>query len=368
MNDRIFVTKSFMPPMEEYVEMIKSLWQNVWLTNNGSLHNELEIKLKEYLKVENATLLVNGHSALTLAIKALNLKGEIITTPFTFASTTHAIVNNGITPVFCDIDPVTYTIDANKIESLITEKTSAILAVHVYGNVCNVEKIEAIARKYNLKVIYDAAHSFGITYKNNGIGTYGDVNMFSMHATKVFHTIEGGLLTYKDSSLISKLKLLRNFGISDEENIIESGINAKMNEFQAAMGLCNLKYIDNEIIKRKNIYDLYKKELENLDGIDIKILQEGIYWNYSYFPLYVDSNKYGMNRNELSDLLKENNIFPRKYFYPLTCDFKCYKNQYKCDVPIAKDVSNNILVLPMYGDLEIENVKRICKLVKDKKR
>lgn len=363
-NKKILVTQSSMPPFEEYCNKIKIIWENTWLTNAGPLHNELEDKLKEYLKVNNLSLFNNGHLALFIAIQSLNLTGEVITTPFTFASTTHAIVQNGLTPVFCDINPVTYTIDVNKIESLITDKTSAIIPVHVYGNICDVEKIEAIANKYNLKVIYDSAHAFGVTYKSKGIGTYGDINMFSFHATKVFHTIEGGALTYDKKTLKDKFSLLRNFGIKDAETVTEVGINSKMNEFQAAMGLCNLDYIDENIEKRKVIVELYKENLKDVKGIILSNEQKDVNSNYIYFPILIDKNIYGMDRDELKVLLEQNNVFTRKYFYPLITDFECYKDKYDSNkTPIAKNISKNILTLPLYADLELEQVDRICSII-----
>ena len=259
MGEKILVTRSSMPTLEEYTEEIKDLWETHWLTNMGIKHQRFQTMLKEYMDVENIDLLTNGHMALELSIQALNLQGEVITTPFTFASTTHAIVRNGLTPVFCDINPDDYTIDVSKIEALITDKTCAIVPVHVYGNVCNIEEIEKIAKKYELKVIYDAAHTFGIKYKNKGIGGYGDVSCFSFHATKVFNTIEGGAVCFKDKDFGEKLYQLKNFGIKNEEVVNGIGANAKMNEFCAAMGICNLKHIDEEIAKRKVVVEKYRE-------------------------------------------------------------------------------------------------------------
>ena len=265
---KIMVTQSSMPPYEEYCKEIKSLWDSKWLTNEGPILKRFQTNLEGFLQAKNLELFVNGHLALCIALKALELKGEIITTPFTFASTTHAIVQCGLTPVFCDVKD-DYTIDEEKIESLITNKTSAILPVHVYGNICNVEKIAKIAEKYNLKVIYDAAHAFGEEYNNISIANYGDISMFSFHATKVFHSIEGGCLTFSNEKLVTKIKKLRNFGLA-EENIDTCGTNAKMNEFQAAMGICNLKHINEEIKKRDIIVIKYNEKLKNIKGIKIK--------------------------------------------------------------------------------------------------
>jgi len=312
-KENIFVTRPSLPPYEEYCEMIKRIFDTHLLTNNGDLHNELGEKIKKYLDSSHVTLFTNGHLALENAIKSLDLTGEVITTPFTFVSTVHAISRNNLTPIFCDINKDDYTIDVDKIESLITDKTSAIIPVHVYGNVCNVDKIEEIAKKHNLKVIYDAAHAFGVSYKGKKIGNYGDLSMFSFHATKVFNTIEGGCLTYSDSSLVRKLDNLKNFGIRDEETIDQIGGNAKMNEFQAAMGLCNLKYIDENIEKRKNIYLKYVKLLKNVKGIKLNYVQEGVESNYAYFPILIEDS-YGLTRDEVYELLKKHNIFARKYF------------------------------------------------------
>ena len=267
---KILVTRSSMPPYEEYTEAIRDIWDTHWLTNMGKYHNELEKQLKEYLGVNGLSLFTNGHMALELALQAMNLSGEIITTPFTFASTTHAIIRNGLTPVFCDINNIDFTIDVSKIEALITDKTSAILPVHVYGNICDVEKIEQIANKYGIKVIYDAAHAFGVRYKGIGIGNFGDASMFSFHATKVFNTIEGGAISFHDNDEFSqKLYRLKNFGIKNEETVDDIGANAKLNEFSAVMGLCNLKHIGTELEKRKQIVNTYMNELSSINGIQL---------------------------------------------------------------------------------------------------
>lgn len=352
-----------MPEFEEYVNEIRDLWDTHWLTNMGAKHVKLESELQEYLKVPNITLFTNGHLALECIIAALDLKGEVITSPFTFASTTHAIVRNGLTPVFCDINPVDYTIDVEKIESLITEKTSAIIPIHVYGNLCNIEEIDRIANKHNIKVIYDAAHAFGVKLNNQGIGVFGDASMFSFHATKVFNTIEGGGVTYNDASIKNVLNNLKNFGISGPESVEYVGGNAKMNEFQAAMGICNLKYINEEIIKRKKVVERYIDNLKETSGIKLSLAQEGVESNYAYFPVLFDD--YRMNRDEVFEKLKENNIIARKYFYPLTTGFECYKDLYDIEkTPVAKYVSERILTLPLYADLALEDVDRICEIIK----
>lgn len=364
-NEKIFVTKSSMPSYEKYCEVIKQLWDTHILTNNGVLHNELEKAIKDYLEIDNVVLFTNGHLALENVIKAMNLQGEIITTPFTFVSTTHAISRNNLTPVFCDINPDDYTIDENKIEALITDKTSAILPVHVYGNVCHVEEIEKIAKKHNLKVIYDAAHAFGVKYKDKTIANYGDASMFSFHATKVFNTIEGGCVAFKQNDLVDRLNKLKNFGIECEDIINDIGGNAKMNEFQAAMGLCNLEDLDNNINKRKKVYESYLRLLKDIKGIKLNHIDKQVKSNYAYFPILVEE-EYGLTRDELYDLLKKNNIYSRKYFYPATNEIDCYKDTAN-KTPVAAAISRQILTLPMYADLEEKTLKRICKIIKEKK-
>lgn len=356
------VAKPSMPPYEEYIHEIKDIWESRWLTHTGPKHQELEKKLREYLGVENIALFSNGHLALELGIEALNLTGEVITTPFTFASTTQAIVRNNLTPVFCDINKDNYTMDVNKIEELITESTSAIIPVHVYGNVCDVYAIDKLAKKYNLKVIYDAAHVFGVKLKDRFIGSFGDISMFSFHATKVFHTIEGGGLTYNDSEYIAKFKQLRQFGMDGEENVPIVGTNAKMNEFQAAMGICNLQHVDNEIEKRKIIVERYIERLSNINGIKISKIQEDIKGNYAYFPLLFDG--YRLNRDEICEELKKFNINARKYFYPLTSSFECYKGKFDIqETPVAEYIANRIICLPLYADLSLDDVDKICDVI-----
>ena len=362
--DKILVTQSSMPPLEEYVEEIKSIWGNHWLTNMGEKHAELERRLMNYLHVPSISLFTNGHMALELTLQAFELKGEVITTPFTFVSTTHAIVRNGLTPVFCDVDPKTYTIDTNQLENLITERTEAIVPVHVYGQPCDVEEIERIAQKYGLKVIYDAAHAFGVKYKGIGIGNYGDAAMFSFHATKVFNTIEGGAVCYRESKLGEILYRLRNFGIMDEVTVDAVGANAKMNEFQAAMGLCNLRHLDEQIAKRKRVFERYKHHLDQIPGIDTLQIKPEVDYNYAYFPVLFDSEILGCTRDEIDSWLKNNGVYARKYFYPITNSFECYIKKYHPeDTPIAYDLSQKVLTLPMYAELDLDAVDRICGLI-----
>lgn len=357
----INVTRSSMPSYEEYCEEIKDLWESRWLTNMGVKHNELKGRLCDYLKVPNTELFVNGHLALYCALKALKLEGEIITTPFTFASTTNAIVQAGCTPVFCDVAD-DYTIDVSKIEGLITEKTCAILGVHVYGNICDVDAIDAIAKKYDLKVIYDAAHAFGVEYKGKGICTYGDVSMLSFHATKVFHTIEGGALCYNDSSLTPDIVKQRGFGLNGEE-IDCFGTNGKMNEFQAAMGLCNLRHIDGEIESRGEAYKQYTDRLSGIDGIKLLPLHADLKQNYAYFPVLFDKNVFGKSRDEVVALLAEEKIVARKYFYPLVSSNKEFGEDLSDLTPVAKEFSKNVLCLPMYAHLDAADVDRICDII-----
>lgn len=359
----IQVTRSSMPEIEEYIEEIRELWDSHWLTNMGSKHQLLEAQLVDYLTVPNVTLFTNGHLALESIIAAMDLKGEVITTPFTFASTTHAIVRNGLKPVFCDINPDDYTIDVKKIESLITDQTSAIIPVHVYGNICDVEAIEVIAKKHNLKVIYDAAHTFGVTVKGKGIGNYGDASMFSFHATKVFNTIEGGAVTYNDSSLKQILNDLKNFGITGPDTVEYVGGNAKMNEFQAAMGICNLRHVNNEILKRKKVVERYKSHLNDVAGIKLTQEQADVESNYAYFPVVFE--EYKMTRDAVYEKLITNDIIARKYFYPLTNNFECYRELYdKGKTPVAEYIADRVLTLPLYADLPLEEVDRICQIIK----
>lgn len=366
MKKSILVTQSSLPDFSEYIEEIKPIFESKWLTNMGEKHQKLEKELIKYLDVNNVSLFTNGHMALMIGIKALNLPygGEVITTPFSFSSTTHAIIQNGLKPVFCDINPNDYTIDTSKIEDLITDKTVAILPVHVYGHVCDVEKIDLIAKKYNLKVIYDAAHVFGVKYKGKSIASYGDISMFSFHATKVFNTIEGGALIYNNYSLKDYIEKLKNFGINGPDHVEYVGFNAKMNEFCASMGLCNLRHLKNELLKREKVYNRYLEKLSNIPGLTISNVQKDVTPNFAYFPVVFDENIFGKNRDKIMEELADENIYARKYFYPLINDYECYRNQYSSkDTPIAKSISDNVLTIPMYSDLSIEEVDKICEII-----
>lgn len=362
LKEPVAVTRSFLPPLEEYVEMLRPLWESAWLTNMGEYHETFKERLKEYLQASSLELFVNGHMALELTLRAMDLTGEAITTPFTFASTTHAIVRSGLTPVFCDINPVDYTIDADRLEDLITEKTSAIVPVHVYGNLCDVEKIRRIAERHHLKVIYDAAHTFGETLDGKGVAQFGDASMFSFHATKVFHSIEGGAVAFRDPALAPLLYQLKNFGITGYESVESVGANAKMNEFQAAMGICNLRYVDEQIEKRKRLARRYRERLAGAEGIRFCPEDPRIRYNYAYMPVVFDGFK--KDRDQVFDALAAENIHARKYFYPCVNHYDCYKGQYREeDTPVAARVSRQVLTLPLYGELPLEIVDRICDVI-----
>lgn len=364
MADKILVTQATLPPFDEYLDEIRSIWETRWLTNMGQKHESLRSQLCEYLDVEQIDLLTNGHMALELSMQALGLKGEVITTPFTFASTTHAIVRNGLTPVFCDVDPNDFTLDVELLESLITDRTCAIVPVHVYGNICDVEGIQRIVDKYGLKVIYDAAHGFGETYKGKGIGSFGDVSCFSFHATKVFNTIEGGAVCYRDEEFGQRLYELKNFGIHGPEEVEAVGANAKMNEFCAAMGLCNLRHVEEEIAKRGKVVARYRERLEGVAGVQLCPVDANVKSNYAYFPVVFDEKSFGASRNEVYSALVSQGIVPRKYFYPITSAFGCYKDIYDpADTPTALHLSLRVLTLPLYPDLPLEAVDRICDIV-----
>ena len=363
---KINVTRSSMPSFEEYCQEIKELWDSRWLTNMGVKHQTLQKELEKYWNVPHATLYTNGHLALENALAAMHFApgSEVITTPFTFVSTTHAIVRNGLTPIFCDVNDRDYTMDVTKIEALITEKTVAIMPVHVYGNLCDTQAIDAIAKKHNLKVIYDAAHAFGVKKDGVDAACFGDISMFSFHATKVFNTIEGGALTYKNDQLVQELNDLKNFGIRGQEEIAYVGGNAKMSEFQAAMGLCNLRHVDEEIAKRKAAVEQYRLRLGGVPGIKLCPEKEGVKSNYAYFPVVFDG--YKLSRNQVFEKLKVQDILSRKYFYPLTNDITCYRDLPTAGTektPVAKHLADRVLTLPLYAGLTNEDVDRICDII-----
>ncbi len=362
----IFVTQSSMPSPEEYMEEIRPIFDSKYMTNMGPVYQKLQQQLKEYLQVPELSMFVNGHMALETGLQAMDFPAgsEVITTSYTFASTTNAIVRRNLIPVFCDINPDDYTIDANKIEALITDKTVAILPVHLYGNICDVEAIQEIADRHGLKVIYDGAHAFGASYKGVTAGNFGDMCMFSFHATKVFNTIEGGAIAFHNKAYCEPLHELKNFGIHSKDEINFVGGNAKMDEFRAAMGICNLRHIDEDIRKRKTVAEKYDELLGNVPGIRLTKLRDGVVTNYAYYPVYFNRGLFGEDRNAVYDRLKENDIFARRYFYPAANEFQCYEGRFPIqETPIAHDVSLNILCLPMYADLSLEDVERICRVI-----
>ncbi len=361
----INVTRSSMPGFEEYCEEIRDLWESRWLTNMGVKHKQLQAQLEEYLCAPHVILYTNGHLALENIIAAMDFPegSEVITTPFTFVSTTHSIVRNGLIPVFCDINDIDYTMDVTKIEALITDKTVAIVPVHVYGNLCDVDAIQAIADKHGLKVIYDAAHAFGVSRKGINSANFGDASMFSFHATKVFNTIEGGAVTFRED-LVQKMNDLKNFGIRGPERVAYVGGNAKMSEFQAAMGICNLRHVDGEIAKRKAVVEHYRRRLSGIPGIRLCDDQPDVKHNYAYFPVVFDGYKY--DRNMIFDKLAQHDIVARKYFYPLTNNIECYAELPTAGAektPVANYIADRILTLPLYADLMLEDVDRICNII-----
>ena len=355
------VTRSSMPDFDAFVEEIRPLWDSRWLTNRGEKVRQLESELNAYLGVSNSALTVNGHMALETLLQAFELKGEVITTPFTFASTTHAIVRSGLTPVFADIKPDDYTIDPASIEALITPQTSAIVPVHIYGTLCDVDAIQDIADRHGLKVIYDAAHAFGVERDGVGAAAFGDASMFSFHATKVFNTIEGGLAVVQDEAMLARVKHLQNFGITGRDQVGYVGGNAKMNEFSAAMGLCNLRTLKDDIRRRAEVEGAYRERLSGIPGLRLLAPVEAVSSNHAYFPIVIDADEFGVSRDGLHDSLAIHGIYTRKYFYPLVTDFESYRDQFdSTDTPVAARLSNAVLTLPMYADLHIADVHRIC--------
>lgn len=364
-DKKILVTRSSMPTLDEYVAEIAPLWESHWLTNMGVKHQQLEADLKRYLGIDEIALFTNGHNALECVLEAMGLSGKVITTPFTFASTTHAIVRKGLTPVFADIKPDDYTLDPAKIEELIDDETCAIVPVHVYGNLCDVDAIWDIAKKHGLKVIYDAAHAFGVRRDGVSAAAFGDASMFSFHATKVFNTIEGGAVCFRDGNLKELLDQWKNFGITGLEEVEYVGGNAKMNEFCAAMGICNLRHVDDEIAKRRVVAERYWERLEDIEGLKVCRPAAGIKANYAYMPVVFEDDC-GTTRDEVFAKLREHSIFSRKYFFPLVSDYACYQGRFDSSkTPVAKHVADRVLTLPMAADLALEDVDRICDIVAD---
>ena len=365
-----YITQPLLPDLSDFYSSLEEIWKSKWVTNMGKKHNLLEQRLKHVLKVENVSLFSSGTIALLIALKALDLPfgSEIITTPFTFAATPHCISWNGLKPVFCDIEPNTMCINADIIEDLITPNTSAILAVHVYGFPCNVTKIEAIAKKYNLKVIYDSAHAFSTEIDGKGIGNFGDITMFSFHATKLFHTVEGGGLTYSDKSLERKIYNLRNFGIRSEEIVEDVGINGKMNEVLAAIGLLNLDLFEQEKVRRSEIKEFYNQKLSKISGIRVPSMPENVSDSFQYYPIVIEDS-YPITRDALYEKFKNYKILTRKYFYPLCSDYECYCDlscSLKDNLPVANNLKHKVLCLPFYGLLKMDVLYKIVEILDEK--
>lgn len=362
----IFVTQPFLPPLEEFIPYLEKIWDKKWLTNNGEFHKQLENELAEYLGVKYISLFANGTLALITALQEMRITGEVITTPFSFVATTHSLWWNGIKPVFVDIEPNYFNIDPEKIEAAITPKTTAIMPVHVYGNPCDVNKIQEIADTYGLKVIYDACHAFGVKINGQSILNFGDMSVLSFHATKVYTTFEGGAIVCHDEKTKKRIDYLKNFGFAGETTVVAPGINAKMNEFQAALGLLQLKYADQVRLKRKEVADYYRIHLKDVKGIRFLEDIEGVTHSYSYFPILIDSEYYGMTRDELYQKLKDNNIFTRRYFYPLISNFSSYSSLPSAsfeNLPLANKISEKILCLPIYPELNKTALSEIIKII-----
>lgn len=376
-SQQITVTSPLLPPLEEFVPYLQQIWDSKWITNNGRFHQELEKALAKYLGVEYISVFTNGTLPLITALQALRIQGEVITTPYSFVATTHAIWWNGLKPVFVDIDPVTGCIDPDKIEAAITPRTCAIMPVHVYGTPCDVERIDAIAKKYSLKVIYDAAHAFGVTYKGKSVLEYGDISTLSFHATKTYNTIEGGALVCHSAEMKKQIDYLKNFGFAGETEVVGPGINSKMDEIRAAYGLLNLKHVDAAISRRKEVAKMYVEKLQGIKGITLyQPIVESLVsnlsplasrLNYSYFPIFVDEEQYGISRDTLYEKMKTNNVLGRRYFYPLITDFDPYKNipsANPANLPVANKIANQVICLPMHHALSEEDVKRVIDCVR----
>jgi len=365
-KENIFVTKPSLPDFNEFISELKKIWESKFLTNNGRYHKQFEKELRDYLKIDNISLFTNGTLALIVGLQALRITGEVITTPYSFVASTHALHWNGIKPIFCDINRHDFNLNANKIEALISPKTTAIMPVHVYGNPCDYDKIQKIANTYGLKIIYDAAHAFGVKKDEQTILDYGDISVLSFHATKAFNTVEGGAIVTKDKNLKKRIDYLKNFGFADETTVIGHGINGKMNELIAAYGLLQLKKIDHEIEKRKSLAFLYRDLLRKVKGIAIFEDHETVDHNYSYFPILIDQKQYGKSRDYVYEKLKESNIYSRRYFYPLISQFPAYRglpSASKENLPIAEELTQKILCLPIYAELKEEVVHFIVKQI-----
>jgi dTDP-4-amino-4,6-dideoxygalactose transaminase len=365
--NKIFVTQPAMPPLDEFIEYLKCIWENKIVTNNGPFHQQFEMELAKYLGVKYISVFSNGTLALVTALQTLRITGEVITTPFSFVATTHSLWWNNIKPVFADIDPVYFNLDPEKIESAITPQTTAIMPVHVYGNPCKIEEIKRIADIHGLKVIYDAAHAFGVNINQQSILDYGDLSVLSFHATKAFNTIEGGAIVCHDEKTKQRIDFLKNFGFSDEVTVVAPGINAKMNEVQAAYGLLQLKYIDKYIARRKEIADLYRFKLRDTPGLWMQKDIDDVRHCYTYFPILIDEDKFGKTRDEVYSKLKDQNIYSRRYFYPLISQFPMYRgypSSQPNNLPVASRISKQIICLPIFPNLMDQSVIQICDIIK----
>ncbi len=366
-NEKIYVTKPFLPPLDEFQEYLKEIWRTKWLTNNARFHQEFETALADYLGIKHLSLFSNGTLALMTALQVLRITGEVITTPFSFVATTHALHWNGIKPVFSDIERDFMNLDPEKIEAAITPKTTAILPVHVYGNPCNVKKIQQIADTYGLHVIYDACHAFGVRIDGRSVLDFGDLSVLSFHATKVFNTFEGGAIGCHDERTKKRIDFLKNFGFADEVTVVGPGINAKMNEFQAALGLLQLKYVDGAIESRKRLSLLYREHLGEARGVRLIPEIEGVRHNYSSFPILIDQDTFGVSRDELYERLKAQNIYSRRYFYPLISQFSAYKSLPSAapdNLTVAETIAKQVLCLPIYPGLSADIVRDICQTIR----
>lgn len=368
MKDKIItVTRPFLPPLKEFIPYLEKIWETKILTNNGPFHQQLEKELGEYLGVKHISLFSNGTLALMTALRTLNITGEVITTPYSFVATTHSLWWNNIKPVFVDVEPKTLNLDPDKIEKAITPKTTAIMPVHVYGNPCDVRRIKKIADTYGLKVIYDAAHAFGVTIKNKSVLNFGDLSVLSFHATKTYNTFEGGAIVCHDEATKKRIDNLKNFGFIDETIVVTPGINAKMNEVQAAMGLLQLKYIDKNIKKREHIAKTYRKNLRGTEGLTFFEDMHDVRHNYTYFPIFIDKEKFGRTRDELYEDLKKHNILGRRYFYPLISQFPSYSGLESArpgKMPIAEKFTEQVICLPIYPELSLKDINKICSFIK----
>lgn len=367
-EEPIYVTRPLLPDLNKVKEKLEEIWDSKWLTNCGPQHMILEEALTKKLKISNVSLFNNGTTALLIACQALRLSGDVITTPFTFAATPHVLTWNNIRPIFCDIDPRTMNIDADKIESMITPQTTAILAVHVFGTPCDVKKIQEIADFYGLKVVYDAAHAFGVEIDGRGIGNFGDISAMSFHATKLYHTIEGGALLHNNPHLKQQIDFLKNFGIKNEEEVVMPGINGKMNEIQAAMGIINLDYVDEERTKRQHLIDIYRRELADISGIELPVILENVKMNYQYFVIRINEKNFGVSRDEVYERYKKYNVFTRKYFHPLCSEYTCYRQLSSSDpknLPYSVQCGEEVLSMPLYGELCDNDIKKICCILRE---